>query len=918
MNLENKNLKTLITMSLIISMVALPLIAFPIANAQTVNVSKYYTWLYVGTSAGGGGVGPIGVGQKMLLVAWTKEMPPDIGETTGLVASPNGRAGWYGMQLKLTKPDNTTEIIDMPYSDPVGANYVSYTPDMTGTYTVQAMFPATWKNSTSGTTTTARFYSEAISPLETFTVQEEAVPSWNESPLPENYWDRPISGAARAWYVLAGNRLGGAANVWPMGSSGGNVGNFAYGQAPESAHVLWSKPFAIGGLMDERFTDINYQTSHYQGTSWSTSIILDGKIYWSPRYTTHGNQGLEIIDLYTGETILKNYTGSTPNMASIYLYESPNQHGGFAYLWRTSGVTLPDVVQVTNAQQFPNGSVVRLSAVQTFNSSQVTTGTLWQMLDGWTMNPITYIANVSTSGTQVYGKDGSIIYYNLVNRSNTYYLTVWNSSAGTMLSSQLGTGYWQWRPAGGTFGGSDPYLGSTAYNYVHDGNDFYSLNVTIPNILGPRNSILNETGTIRAIRQDDFMIIGTQGWKDDNGVVPGWMMGVSLKPGQVGAKLWEMTYTPPYADLSKNITRPGTFTGGLRLDGVYPEDGVLTWSDPQQLKRWVYDLYTGQLLWESEPEPQFTYYGISQIVYNGMLIGYGSYSGQLIAYNITTGEILWKYTAMNVGFESPYGNYPMLIGAVADGKIYTYTSEHSYTHPQYRGPNVRCIDALTGEEVFSVLSFGGGLAIADGRLLCSNSLDNSIYCYGRGPSGTTVTTQNDVSVLGNRVMIKGTVTDQTVSGRRNTNDKLSFSLKDTPAISDADMSAWMEYMFMAQAKPTNATGVEVSIDTVDPNGNFVNLGKATSDINGNYALSFEPEVPGDYQIIATFAGSKSYGPSSATTYLTVEDAPEATSTPPTTENVSIADMYFVPATIAIIIAIIAVGLLNVLLHRKRQ
>ena len=118
------------------------------------------------------------------------------------------------------------------------------------------------------------------------------------------------------------------------------------------------------------------------------------------------------------------------------------------------------------------------------------------------------------NGTQVYGKDGSILYYNMVNKGTTtnpnYYLTVWNSSAGTMVSSEDGTGYWQWRPAGGTFGGSNAYLGGVAYNYVHNGALFYSSNSSIPNILGPRNSRQNETGTIRAIRQDEFMIVGTR------------------------------------------------------------------------------------------------------------------------------------------------------------------------------------------------------------------------------------------------------------------------------------------------------------------------------------------------------------------------------------------------------------------------
>jgi hypothetical protein len=918
---KSKKMNTIISLILTITIVASTLAAFPIASAQTVN--RYYTWLYVGTSAGGGGAGPIGVGQDMLLVAWTKDMPPDIGETSDVVASPTGRAGWYGMQISVTKPDNTTEIVNMPYSDPVGANYVSYTPEMVGTYTVQAIFPETWKNSS--VSNVRSFYTAAVSPLETFTVQQEPVAKWSESPLPEDYWTRPISGAARTWYVLAGNKLGGAANVWPMGSSGGNVGSYGYGLAPESAHILWTKPFSIGGLMDERFKDINYQTSHYQGTTWSAPIILDGKIHWSPRYTTHGNLGWQAIDLYTGETIFTNYTTQIPSMASIYLYESPNQHGGFAYLWRTSGVTLPETVVVPNVQQFDNMTLVRLGNQLTINRTATTmsTGTVWEMLDGWTQNSICYIANVSTSGTQVYGKDGSILYYNLATKGTTanpnYYLTVWNSSAGTMVASLDGTGYWQWRPAAGHFGASNAFLSSSSaiYNAVHNGATFYSTNTSIPNILGPRNSRQNETGTIRAIRQDEFMIIGTAGWNDANGVAPGWMMGVSLKPNEVGRKLWEMTYTPPFADIGKNVSQPGAFTGGLALNGVYPEDGVLTWSDPQQLKRWVYDLYTGQLLWESEPEPQFTYYGISQIVYNHLLIGYGSYSGQLIAYDIKTGDIVWKYTALNVGFESPYGNYPMIIGAVADGKIYTYTSEHSYTHPQYRGPNLRCINATDGKEIWSILDFGGGLSIADGRLLGSNSLDNEIYCYGKGPSATTVTTQNDVSVLGTKVMIKGTVTDQTPTGRRNTNDGVDFTLKDTPAISDADMSAWMEYKFMQQAKPTNAKGVEVSLSAIDPNGNLVSIGTTTSDIYGNYALPYTPEVPGNYQILANFAGSKSYGPSSASAYLTVEDAPSATAAP-TPAPASIADQYFIPAIAGVIVAIAIVGvILALLLLRKR-
>ena len=103
------------------------------------------------------------------------------------------------------------------------------------------------------------------------------------------------------------------------------------------------------------------------------------------------------------------------------------------------------------------------------------------MLDGYTLKSICKIANVTSSGTAVYGKDGSILRYNLVNLGTTtnpsYYLQVWNSSAiRSELLGDSGTNYWQWRP--GT-GGRGQLLGG---EYVHDGNKGFSLNVSIPNI----------------------------------------------------------------------------------------------------------------------------------------------------------------------------------------------------------------------------------------------------------------------------------------------------------------------------------------------------------------------------------------------------------------------------------------------------
>ena len=831
-------------------------------------IREFHEWCYVSVSPD-----TIGIGQQVLLVFWSADLPPDIGEQSDQVAG--GRAAWYDVGFYVTDPEGNKETIPIAKTDPVGSGWVNYTPDKIGTYTVQSWFPETWKN----TTSIGSHYSAAVSVEVTFTVQAELVEQWPESPVTDDYWTRPISGASREWYQLTGNRLGGDANEWPIGSAGGNIANFGYGLAPESAHILWSKPFFIGGIMDERFGNINYQTSHYQGVTWSATIILDGKVHYTPRYTTHGGQGWAVLDLYTGETLFLDYDAIKPSFGQIYNYESPNQHGGFAYLWRTSGVSLPDRVRIAHAELI-DGEVVRTSASTTVDSSDIRTGTLWEMLDAYnTGNTICYIANVSSGGTAVYSKDGSLLRYNTRNLGTSsnpnYYLTVWNSSAGTMVISQQGTGYWQWRPAGGGFGGALPYFGSTAYNNVHDGNLFWSLNVSMPSILGPRNALLNQTGTIRCVREGEYVIFGTQGRNDERGVVPGWMMSVSLEPGKEGTKLWEITFTPPFTSTEAGITAVAMFTGGFSLTGVYPEDDVFTFGETKQLKRWVYSLTTGELLWESDPEPQMTFYSMRQIVIDGKLVGYGSYAGTMTTYDIQTGEILWTYKARNVGSESPYGNYPMIIGAVADGKIYTYTSEHSYTSPLYRGPNLRCINATDGTELWSILDFGGGLAIADGRILSSNSMDNQIYCYGKGPSATTVTAPDTGIPLGSSVMIRGTVTDQTPTGRRNTNDKIDFTLEGTPAISDKDMAAWMEYKFMQQGYPTMARGVEVVLSVLDSNNHYYEIGKTTSDITGAFSLSWKPQIPGDFYIYAEFEGSESYGPSSASTAIVVDEAPSA-------------------------------------------
>jgi hypothetical protein len=195
--------------------------------------------------------------------------------------------------------------------------------------------------------------------------------------------------------------------------------------------------------------------------------------------------------------------------------------------------------------------------------------------------------------------------------------------------------------------------------------------------------------------------------------------------------------------------------------------------------------------------------------------------------------------------------------------------------------------------------------------------DNQIYCIGKGSSATTVSAPQTVPALGSSVTLTGTVTDDSPSGRHNVAGDLDIALKGTPAISDADMDAWMEYMYKQRPMPSNAKGVEVTLDAIDPNNNYIHIGTTTSDLTGAYGFVWKPEVPGTYQIIATFGGSAAYGPSFAQTYMGVGEAPPEQTQPEPVAPLPPFEMYTLYATIAIIIAIAIVGLVLVRMLRKR-
>jgi hypothetical protein len=369
-----------------------------------------------------------------------------------------------------------------------------------------------------------------------------------------------------------------------------------------------------------------------------------------------------------------------------------------------------------------------------------------------------------------------------------------------------------------------------------------------------------------------------------------------------------------------------------------------------------YDLITGQTLWSKNiSEPMYS--SMCDIVYEGKLAtlsangyyvcfdlrtgnqlwtsdkmdypwsssGFGAYSamsayGMIIreaqdgvyAFDWDTGKQVWKYEAPANPFETPYTGengttvYPFYSfgvgGWIADGKFYTYTYEHTESWPVTRGWGLHCIDIMTGEGIWKITGSMPPAAIADGYLVAGNPFDGYTYCFGKGQSETTVEAPMSQVLTGDKVIIKGTVLD------------MSPAQKGTPCISAQSMNEWMDYLHMQQPIPSEVIGVPVSIDAIDPNGNYIHIADVTSDMSGTYGYTWEPTMAGQYTIMATFAGDVSYGSSWAQTYVSVVD--QATQPTPETSNVVMPpiETYTALSTIAIIIAIIAVGLV---ILRKR-
>jgi outer membrane protein assembly factor BamB len=816
---------------------------------------------------------PVGIGQECFVLFWVNWVPPGSG---GL-----GGDRWRNLKVEVTKPDGTTEMLGPFTSDPIGGSYAAYTPDQIGTYTFEFTFPGQVPSLVGPTGLTSvnpslvQYVNDTFLPSSastTLTVQQDPISRIPDTPLPTEYWTRPIEGQNVLWASIASNYLGeNPINIQPEGI------------APNSPHIMWTKLLQDGGIVGGYYPGVAYYFGDSYEIRFNYPMIINGRLYYDlPLGHAKTGGGYMCVDLYTGETIwYQNWTSATPSFGQIYDYESINQHGVIpnGILWRTSG-----------------------RGTET-----------WEAYDSLTGSWMFTITDVP-SGTQVTGSTGEILRYIIDDDNNMLYL--WNNTEAQQgLHGALGysANALQWRPNGKTVNMSQAF----------------SWNATIPDIPN-----VGGNPTIQAVIADD-MLFGSYGSGGDWGGLaggstsetnPGYtLFALSLNPASRGSLLW-----------SKDLPSPSGLS--VYIGPVDTENRVFTTLDKETMQWSGYSLDNGNKLWGPVGNPRaLQWYSsrsggsnqMQQAAYGNLYVG--GFGGLLYCYDIMTGQLKWTYgnggpgNSTNSGLENVWGNYITFIGMVADGKIYTFTEEHSVNTPIYKGARLRCIDAITGEEIWTVMGYASSTSfysrfgpVADGYLAFFNGYDGQVYCIGKGPSQTTVTAAPKITDWGDNVLIEGTVLD-IAAGTKQTEQAGRFP-NGVPAIADEYMTEWMEYVYMQKQCPEYYTGVDVKLETFDPNGNFYEIGTVTCDASGKFKLMWEPPVPGEYTIYATFEGSESYYTSYAETAIGVDEAPSPGG-PIEPEPTEPTEAFALGTTELAIIAVVIIAVLGIVSYwilRKRK
>jgi hypothetical protein len=805
---------------------------------------------------------PIGVNQELLVNIW---MQPPINVQRQFINC---------FQVTITKPDGTKDVVG-PLGSYAGdaTQWFPYIPDQVGNYTLKfeflgmyypegRYFAGSIVTNTSGTQLNSAYYQPSSTKEQLLVVQQDMVASWPPSPLPTDYWTRPVSPNNREWWTILGNYpptgygpaiYAPGGSVWDKLYPGCNpywnpTANFVpYVQAPNTAHVVWKRQGEIGGLLGGVFGDLSLRPD-----PGYPAIIYAGRCYQTLTKVFNGvtQTVWQCYDLRTGQIYWEKTESSNFNLTQI-----PTM---ISYTERTSQAVAGEEAMMRGLTAellyIGGGRMIKYNpwtgaATANVSISPLTTGVYYLH---------EYALSIQDLGASAANATGGR--YRLINWTTNGASATFSTRIISNISYPMST------------------ISATGYGYLFDNNAAVAVYVSAIN---PSTSV---SGTGVSVGQQ--------------------LVGVSLTTGQI---LWNVsTYA---ADGHEQF-----FSS---LDSVCDNGLFIARMLTGDIRAW--DIFTGKVKWStplSYPWGEFGPYHVASAY--GLYIT-GSYAG-VYAINETTGKIQWNFHAYTpYQFETPYqtgigsAEYAFHIGVqVADGKVYISSAEHTPSQPETRGTSLYCIDVFTGEQKWSFYAsqmdqsrtFEG--AIADGYLAFANQLDSTMYVFGKGKSATTIDAPLTAVTLGQTVVLKGTVLDQ------------SPGQPGTPCISPQSMGPWMNYLHAQAPIPTDVVGVQVSIDAVDPNGNSVHIADVTSDMSGTFSYMWKPDLAGKYTVTATFRGDDSYGSSYAETAVGVVNAPEPAVTPTPSTIVAATPTDVMNAALIVAVAVIvAVAAATVLLFKRR-
>jgi outer membrane protein assembly factor BamB len=814
---------------------------------------------------------PIGVNQQLLINMWNQ---PPLNVARLFVQT---------FKVTVTKPDGTTDVLG-PFSSYAGDStaWTNYIPAEPGTYSFKfdflgMYFPAGYyyqgnlvANGASGASfLDSVYYAPATAIVENVTVQTDMVASYPPAQLPTDYWTRPVSPNNREWWVILGSwpptGVHGGGSSWPANTNTymSSYRFVPYTTAPESAHVVWKLQGAIGGLMGGTAGQLSNV-----GSGGTPSIIYAGRCYMSvsePPQAVYINGSFQYpttvsgvtewrcFDLRTGQIYWERPVASGETLPSIVTYEPGGAEVPGAEAMHTDNVYL---VTLTAASGNNSGRVIKYNpytGAVQYNFTGVPSG-----VSAGTFYNDPWVLSIQTIGS------GQSVKYRLIN------WTIANNAGKETIG----------------IGGGQPLVDNfTARIWGNVSWPFSSLGtVDFESGIAVTTGSISSTGTGVAVGQ--------------------FIQAASLSTGNL---LWNVS-----TDTSDGW---GTFFSTINGVADHGKYAIRMLSG----QWWAWDLNTGKIVWKSDmPELPWGSFGAYDVQSAYGLIFDNGYDG-INAIDWNTGKFVWHFQAPSAPFETPYnGGFAWhATGMVADGKLYTFTAEHTPSQPITRGLRFYCINATTGQNIWNLTGYSGVSgsrtfpgAFADGYLTLASSYDGYTYVIGKGPSATTLSAPQTAISAGQSAVITGTVLDQ------------SPAQQGKACVSTNTVNTYMEYLHMSAPidgiyHNITVTGVPVSIDATDPNGNYVHLGTTTSDMTGAFGFTWTPTTTGDYKITASFAGDASYGSSFATTYATVTQ-PSTTSTPAPTQAASAQppfELYFAATAISIILAI---AIATVLIIRAKK